>query len=132
GNTNRIGGTQTTDLNLIAGNTGDGIDIIGAGNLVQGNLIGSDLTGLNALPNGGSGIGLLGGASGNTIGGTVNGSLNLISGNTQSGITITGGGAINNLVQGNLIGTDINGTAPLGNGVSGITITSGASSNTIG
>ena len=37
-----------------------------------------------------------------------------------------------NLVQGNLIGTNASGTAPLGNGLMGIGVTDGATGNTIG
>ena len=103
-------------------NTGQGIAITGPssiGNLVQGNFIGTDATGTQALGNGSDGIlvssqGLAGSASQTTIRG------NLISGNAVNGIEILGGG--NNLVAGNLIGTDITGTKDLGNAHDGVVI----------
>ncbi len=141
---NTIGGTTPGSGNLISGNINDGIDItddsyIGTGppggsdNLVQGNLIGTDITGTQSLPNGNEGIGLSGGAGYNTIGGTEAGAGNLISGNgSSSGIDscalyLSSYG--DNLVQGNLIGTDITGTQSIPN-IEGIVVAS--SSNTIG
>ena len=71
-------------------------------------------------------------APSNTIGGIVTGARNIISGNTQRGVYLSGAGATGNLVQGNRIGTNAAGTADLGNSLSGVEIGSGASSNTIG
>ena len=62
---------------------------------------------------------LTAGASGNTDRGLGRGAGNLISGNA-TGIQSTGGGA--NVIQGNLIGTDITGNATLPNG-EGISLT---------
>ncbi len=70
------------------------------------------------MPNA-TGIALQGGTYDNTIGGTLPGAGNLISGNGRDGIYLDwDGGDIfptNNLVQGNLIGTDKTGTVALGN-----------------
>ena len=67
------------------------------------------------------------GAAENTIGGTTAGARNLISG-SQIGVLIDSG-AIENLVQGNFISTDVTGTKVLEGG--GVTI-DGAANNTIG
>ena len=115
-----------------------GIRIAGAsGNLVRGNYIGTDVTGTVGLPNRFWGIELTD-APGNTIGGTEPGAGNLISGNgfNEEGELLGGGIRIQfespgNLVQGNLIGTDASGTAPLPNGL-GVLFDLGASGNTIG
>lgn len=107
---NRIGGVTAAHRNLISGN-GGGIEIRGLGatnNVVQGNYIGTDYTGAAAIPNR-AGISI--GASSNTIGGTVHGSRNLISGN---GLGIDIGGTAN-VVVGNFIGTDASGARELGN-----------------
>jgi titin len=121
---NTIGGTAPGAANLISGN-GPGVEIGGegaTGNVVLGNLIGTDITGTLAL-GGDVGVLLTSGASGNTIGGTVSGSANLISGNGRYGLEISYG-AFNNVVLGNLIGTDITGIAALGN-AAGVVIDSG-------
>ena len=47
-------------------------------------------------------------------------------------MTITDATAVNNLVEGNFIGTDVTGKLPLGNEVDGVLITAGAASNSIG
>ncbi len=57
------------------------------------------------------------GAHANTIGGTAAGAGNVISGNSNHGVFLSGD---NNILQGNLIGTDAGGTGPLGNAGSGI------------
>ena len=65
----------------------------------------------------------------NTIGGTTPGARNIISGNDTRGVFIEGG--TSNIVQGNYIGTDVNGTGDLGNTFNGVCV-SGGSDNTIG
>lgn len=134
---NTIGGTTVGARNVISGNVGDGITIVGGqatGNFVQGNFIGTDATGTKALgnsrfsPGGGGGFGVIfHNASGNTIGGSTLGARNVISANEQAGVQIGdppqfggAGGASGNLVQGNFIGTDVTGTAALGNGTVGV------------
>jgi titin len=113
--------------NLISGNQRNGIDLNGSGNLVQGNRIGTDVTGTQALGNGFDGV-FIGAAGGNTIGGTAAGAGNLISGNRDDGIELDGGLA---LVQGNQIGTDFTGTQALGNGFDGVAV-AGDSLDTLG
>ena len=115
---------------VISGNT-VGIDIENSstGTLVEGNLIGTDKTGTLEIPNAQQGL-LIANSSANTVGGTAGTSMNLISSN-HWGIEIDGGPTADNLVVGNLIGTDITGQLPLGNEVDGVRI-SASSGNTIG
>jgi CSLREA domain-containing protein len=130
---NTIGGTVAGERNIISGNDHDGVDIWGSGatgNLVQGNYIGTDVNGTADLGNFGDGV-LIDEAPSNTIGGTVAGARNVISGNEWHGVDIRGSGATGNQVQGNYIGTDVNGTAALGNSTNGVMILD-APSNTIG
>ena len=60
----------------------------------------------------------------------------MISGNTDDGVQFTvqntDSGPTDNLVAGNLIGTNGAGTAALGNGDDGVLIEAGATNNTIG
>ena len=129
---NTIGGTAPGARNVISGNDTRGVefgDSGATGNQVQGNLIGTDVTGAAALGNG-AGVAIAG-ASNNTVGGTTAGARNVISANFQGVFIIQG--ATGNLVQGNFIGTDVAGTGALGNSVNGVNIAFGASStNTIG
>jgi len=130
---NTIGGTTGAPRNVVSGNGDRGIAITGneaTGNVVQGNFIGTNAAGTAALGNSNDGI-LIDGASGNTIGGTTAAARNIISGNDEDGIVIFGSGATRNQVLGNFIGTDINGTADLGNLLAGVNILD-APGNTIG
>ncbi len=122
-----IGGTSSSALNVISGNSGDGvlIDSGVSGVAVQGNYIGTDLTGAKAVANS-VGIEVVG--NNNTIGGTISGALNLISGNSSDGVRI-GGGVSGVAVQGNHIGTDVTGTIAVAN-KNGIEV--GGTNNTIG
>ncbi len=121
---NTIGGTAPGAGNLLSGNRDDGASIFGSGstgNLVQGNLVGTDVSGTAALPNGDNGLTLSGAATGNTIGGTTPEARNIISGAVDNGVDISGGSS-GNIVRGNFIGTDVTGTAALGNGGDGVLI----------
>src|SRR5204863_436568 len=91
------------------------------GNKVEGNFIGTDLTGTAALANARNGV-LIYSASGNIVGGVSPAARNVISGNGQSGIYLFGSDSRGNLIQGNLIGTDVTGAKALGNGFDGIGI----------
>ena len=133
GPTNTVGGTAAASRNLVSGNGLKGIDIsnpTASGNVVQGNYIGTDVNGTAAIPNDEQGISI-DGAPNNTIGGTATDAGNVISGNTANGVEIIFAGATGNVVQGNFIGTDVSGTADLGNGENGVQIFE-ASNNTIG
>ena len=113
-----IGGTTPAARNVISGNLAYGIEARNAGALIQGNLIGTDLTGTQAVPNG-FGIATAN-ASGTTIGGTTAGAGNIISGNKGYGIDLSYSSG--NLIQGNIIGSDATGTIDLGNGGEGIDV----------
>jgi titin len=133
-NRNYVGGVASGAGNVISGNLAYGIAIFGNGsdaNIVQANVIGTDVTGTQAVPNG-SGINISQGASGNLIGGTSLAARNFISGNLAYGVFMSDAATRNNLVQGNLIGTDVYGVQPLGNGDSGVGIFQGANNNTVG
>ena len=113
---NVIGGATPAARNLVSGNTSVGILISGAAasnNRVEGNFVGTTITGLAALPNTVAGVQVLGG-SGNVIGGNTPAQRNLISGGGNNGVSLRSG-ALNNLVQGNYIGVDVTGTAALPN-----------------
>jgi len=128
---NWIGGPYPTNRNLISGNSGSGVYLLNcAGNTVQGNLIGTPVSGTAALGNGNNGISLYN-APRNQVGGTATGARNVISGNTGSGVYLNGSGTTGNLVQGNYIGTDTNGSLAIPNAGDGLTI-NGGSANTIG
>jgi hypothetical protein len=118
--------------NLISGNRGDGIDIYtGTGNVVEGNSIGTDVSGTLALGNGGNGV-LLSGSQNTTVGGVTASARNLISANHSTGITIVTAGASGNVIEGNFIGVDASGTSALGNGGNGVAFLNGASNNRVG
>ena len=80
--------------------------------LIQGNLIGTDVTGTAALGNGGVGVDIID-APDNVIGGTGHGEQNIISSHGMDGVSIRGVEATGNLVAGNFIGTDVTGTFAL-------------------
>jgi len=130
-----IGGTNEAARNIISGNGYTGIIINGTGvtnNLIQGNYVGTDVTGTHALPNMSFGIGVWGGATHNLVGGINTGAANIASGNGYTGVLISDAGTTNNTVQGNLIGTDVTGKTAVPNQVFGLGVWNGASDNTIG
>jgi parallel beta-helix repeat protein len=118
---NTIGGTAPGAGNVISGNNGEGVRVIGAGttgNVILGNRIGTNAAGTAAIGNGTDGINIQGGANGTTIGGSAAGAGNLISGNLQSGIEISSSDGT--IVHGNTIGLNAAGTAALANGQDGV------------
>ena len=96
--------------------------------MVQGNLIGTDASGTGSIGDGIFAVEI--DAPNNTIGGVTTGAGNVISGNRNVGLFIDGVNALNNLVQGNFIGTDATGTVALGNSSEGVWID--GSGNTVG
>lgn len=134
GNSNTVGGSVSAGRNVISGNTYNGVGILSLGdnaNAVFGNYIGTDITGLKAVPNTLAGVRIQG--CSNFIGGAISGAGNVISGNSQQGIWLVGanGNVTGNCVQGNLIGLDATGANGLPNGNAGVGITT-ASANLVG
>lgn len=94
-------------------------------NRIEGNYIGTDVTGTLVQPNGGTTLnsqpGILSQQPGAIIGGATEragtGRGNLISGNNNNGIKLDGPNAV--VVQGNMIGIASDGVTPLRNGLAG-------------
>ncbi len=114
--------------NVISGNTGDGVllDHGACSNLIQGNLVGLDLTGHTAIPNTGTGVEMFIGTTANIVG-----SGNVISGNGIDGVALDNG-ASSNTVRGNFIGLDVTGTTAVPNAAQGVEMFLGANANFIG
>jgi hypothetical protein len=143
GNSNTIGGTTAAARNVMVGtgaNLAAGVGITinsGTGNVVEGNFIGTDITGNAALGNGGGGVAIS--TSGNTVGGSAPGAGNVISGNGNAASVGLGFGegiidltaASSTLIEGNLIGVGADGTTALGNSDVGVLL-DGSSSTTLG
>ncbi len=133
---NTVGGLNAASRNIISGNSSNGVLIQGqgaTGNAVRGNYVGTNPAGTAAIANQSAGIQVTG-APGNTLGGTVAGARNLISGNTSDGIVLQDAGATGNLIAGNYVGTDVTSklAVPNGQGLGdGIRI-SDAPGNTVG
>ncbi len=131
-----IGGTTAITRNVISGNDGDGVLIIGdiglpaSNNVVSGNYIGVDSTGGVVLNNTGSGVTVQG--SNNIIGGTVAGARNVISGNSVNGVAINSSLATGNIVAGNYIGVGANGTTSIPNVNDGVRFSNNAANNIVG
>ncbi len=102
-----------------------------SGNVVLGNLVGTDRTGTAELGHLTEDVLLQGGTSRNTVGGTAAGSGNVVAGG-DDGIVLTDSGTSGNAVLGNLIGTDRSGRADLGNTLAGVLLENGAASDAVG
>ncbi len=108
-----IGGRAAGAGNLVSGNAGVGIGL-GSSTLqmvIQGNFVGTNATGSEAIPNAN---GIAAAQSDEAkIGGSAAGEGNIISGNLQDGIRL--GNCRSYVVQGNLIGTDSSASLPIPN-----------------
>ena len=113
-----VGGTQPAERNIISGNF-IGILVNGSDGVIQGNFIGNDISGTIDLGNTMDGI-FLNSGDGLLIGGTASGAGNLISGNDRFGILIARSESTGHRIQGNRIGTKVDGVSALGNGSDGI------------
>ena len=134
--TTTVGGTTAAARNVISGNNRDGVritSVTSTGNLVLGNYIGTDSAGTADLGNLADGVSVsfgpgntIGGITGVTPGGSCTGACNVISGNNEEGVSISGNApnpTKSTKVQGNFIGTGVNGTLDLGNTGVGVLIT---------
>src|SRR5262249_53961997 len=132
----RVGGPMPGEGNVISGN-GVGVIISGISHpvlpggyncLVQGNLMGLNAAGTAAVPNS-DGVRVLN--SNNLIGGLTGtpgtGAGNVVSGNTQNGISVSWDRIAprveGTVVQGNILGLNAAGTERLGNGLAGFRTT---------
>jgi CSLREA domain-containing protein len=130
-----ITGGGTTVRGLVINNfklsnlgiNGEGISVRSDNNVIEGNFVGTDANGTTDQGNQGIGILVASGKTGNTVGGTTPAARNLSSGNGFSGVEVDGS---DNLVQGNLLGTDKNGTGDVGNSGRGVLIQ--GANNTVG
>ncbi len=131
GSANTIGGTAAGAGNVVSGSEVDAVAIIDSTtDLVEGNLVGTDLAGTSGVPNQ-YGIVVYNSSTHITIGGTVAAARNVVSGNTVYAIYIKDAGTSDNLVEGNYVGTDVTGTVALPNS-GGVVLQSTSGGNTIG
>ncbi len=127
GGNNLIGGPDPAMRNIIVSSL-LGIDIgapSGSFNVIQGNYIGVDASGAVGLGNYSDGVAIETGAHDNKL------TANVIASNQGHGINIHDATSVNNVIQGNWIGTDKTGTVSLPNNQDGIHI-DGVAGNIIG
>jgi hypothetical protein len=131
---NQIGAAHSGDRNFISGNDGYGVIISATShsNQITRNFIGPDSTGDNGPGNQLGGILLMDNAHDNLIGAENLTFGNLVSGNQGIGIELNGPGVTENIVNGNLIGTNWSGQYELSNVGDGLRLTQGAHDNLIG
>ena len=118
-----IGGTVAGAGNVVSSNGGQwgGTGIDAEGFVIQGNRIGTDVSGTHALGNV-DGVILQGF---DTLGGLTPAARNVISGNRGSGVIFVNDSADPagpSVVDGNFIGVDVTGTKTLGNAANGIQV----------
>ncbi len=138
---NTIGGPDVGQGNVISGNGGNGIAILGSSrNTVVANFIGTDATGSLDRGNTGNGVLIASRATLNTIGGVTPDTVqfsgkapdgNVISGNQGNGVLIAGRSRFNTL-SANFIGTDLAGLSAVGNTLDGVLIVNSNDNSLIG
>ncbi len=125
GTANTIGGTTPAARNVMA-STSDQIvvnDNSGGGNdVVQGNYLGVNAAGTAALP-AETGVHVVGGSVGNAIGGSAPGAGNVMGNFLVGGVYLES--ANDNVVAGNLIGTDATGTMVLASTLEAVRVGNG-------
>lgn len=123
-NSNQVGGRLIMERNIISANGQEGILLrspSAQGNIIIGNYVGLNSTGMIGVGNGGIGIYLVNAPS-NQIGGGHFEERNVVSGNDDVGIAINEPTAIHNVIQGNFVGTDASGHTAVSNRLSGISL----------
>jgi len=133
---NIIGGSSSAYRNIISANGNSGVYIIGSastGNQIKGNYIGMASNGTSLIASSAQSHGINSASTYNTIGGTISGEGNLISGQSTNGYGILLSTSNNNKIYGNVIGLSDDGLSDLGvnNQLYGIHF-SGSSNNIIG
>jgi hypothetical protein len=101
-------------------------------NVIAGCWCGLDSTGTNAAPNALQGILIYDGASRNIVGGTNAAARNVLSGNAQYGVWISGSNTVGNRILGSYVGTDWTGTSAVSNAFGGVILTGQTTGNMIG
>lgn len=128
--TTTVGGTTPGAGNLVSGNSVNGVSVGGPDALLAGNLIGTDVTGTQALGNGGWGVSV--GAVGALIGGTSPQHRNVIAASGQDGFSVGTAAATGIRIEGNYIGVASDGLTPLGNARHGLRFGNSGNDNTVG
>ncbi len=138
---NTIGGTTAAARDVILGNKSYGVYITDgntAHNVVEGDAIGTDITGTHgndgsgrSYGNGLSGVAIVFGATFNVVSGTAT-APEVISDNAGDGVLISGSMTSSNQVSGVDIGTDQTGEVALPNAGDGVAVTFAASNNFVG
>ncbi len=126
-----LAAASTTVRGLVINGFVTGIRAGGAGgHVIQGNLVGLTPSGAATTSNSADGIVIL--SPNNLIGGPAAEARNVISRNGGHGIVLESPLATGNVIEGNFIGTGLDGITPAGNALAGVAIRDGASGNTIG
>jgi len=111
---NQVGGSATGEGNVISGNLLHGVSLLNcADQVVQGNLIGTDSSGLFAVPNLGHGIHVYTVSTRNLIGGNGPGERNVIAFNGGAGVAI-GAGVTDLSTDNRVLGNSIHDNGGLG------------------
>jgi CSLREA domain-containing protein len=130
---NLVGRTSASSrINVISGNQGDGVHVEGASdsNVIAGDRIGTNAAGTADLGNSINGVVVTAGSA-NAVGSGIYGDT-LVSGNGGDGVKLTTL-ATGSVVQNCYIGTNVSGTAAIGNDLQGVEITGNVTaSNVVG
>ncbi|WP_146583103.1 DUF4347 domain-containing protein, partial [Neorhodopirellula pilleata] len=132
-----IGGTSAGQRNVVSGNTDQGIFFNNADNsTVYGNYVGTNAAGTGDVDGTTSdttntGLVMLNGSSGNTVGNGAASGRNIFSGNNHFGAEIQGSTSQNNTFNGNYFGTTSSGTTALGNSNGGFSFWGAGTGNVL-